>query len=564
MIAPPRRSRRREWLVIAAGVLLVVARLVLSRALLVQAIPDAGHDDALFLQLGRWLLHGRWLGPYDRLTLAKGPFYPMWIAATAALHVPLLAAQQALYAAACAVVVVAVRPVLPRWWTGLVLFTVLLFQPASFAAGPNTRVIREGIYPALTLLALGTAMGTAVRLSSRAGRLRAWAVASGASIAALWLTREEGVWVLPALAVIAAGPWCWRGGSRPVLRRAAAAGAIATIVFASAWSAVAARNWREYHAFLVNEFASGGFPRAYGALLRIDHAPRRYVPIPREVRHRAYAVSPAMAELEPFLEGAVGRGWTAAGCDALHVCDDLAGGWCMWALRDAASMASHARDAGAASAYWSRVARELDGACADGRLSCAPPRSGFLTPLRRNDLEPLARTVLHGAVYLTTLAGITSVTAPSPAVGIYPEMTHERYGPGAPRDPRRVALLEASTRAWRTLQPPAVVAAGLVWLSLGVAAALRRRRPTPLWWLAGAFLVAAATRVVLVSIVEYTSFAGINVLYLAPAYPLVVGFVCLVAAEAVAWSRAEGGAPPVREDRERHVGRVDTRRDAAL
>ena len=41
---------------------------------------DAGHDDALFALLGRYLAEGQWLGPFSQFTLMKGPGYPAFLA----------------------------------------------------------------------------------------------------------------------------------------------------------------------------------------------------------------------------------------------------------------------------------------------------------------------------------------------------------------------------------------------------------------------------------------------------------------------------------------------------
>ena len=66
------------------------------------AIGPAFHDDRLFVELAEHLVNGRWLGPYNQFTLAKGPMLSFFIAAAFKLGVPLLLAQQLLYAAASA------------------------------------------------------------------------------------------------------------------------------------------------------------------------------------------------------------------------------------------------------------------------------------------------------------------------------------------------------------------------------------------------------------------------------------------------------------------------------
>src|SRR4030067_1644006 len=49
---------------------------------------DAPLDDNLFIELGRSLSKGEWLGPFNQRTLAKGPGYPLFLAANAWLGLP--------------------------------------------------------------------------------------------------------------------------------------------------------------------------------------------------------------------------------------------------------------------------------------------------------------------------------------------------------------------------------------------------------------------------------------------------------------------------------------------
>ena len=63
-----------------AGLTITAIKLWLTRAQPVYAIGGAAHDDRLFLLLAESLIKGEWLGAYNQMTLAKGPFYSIWIA----------------------------------------------------------------------------------------------------------------------------------------------------------------------------------------------------------------------------------------------------------------------------------------------------------------------------------------------------------------------------------------------------------------------------------------------------------------------------------------------------
>ncbi len=59
-------------------------------------------------------------------------------------------------------------------------------------------------------------------------------------------------------------------------------------------------------------------------------------------------------------------------------CGDFAGGWFLWALRDAAAEAGHFASPAHADRYFARVAAEIDDACRAGRLICATHGLPFL------------------------------------------------------------------------------------------------------------------------------------------------------------------------------------------
>ncbi len=521
------------------GVLaLVGVRLWLVNGLAISAIGPSPHDDHLFLNLAASLISGNWLGPYNQLTLAKGPFYPMWIAASFGLGVPLLFSVHLLYVIACALFARALAPALPTRSVQLVLFALLLFCPASFADGPMSGVLRESVYSSLSLIAIGSAFALALRIDRPLRSNLAWILTFGTSLAAFWLCREERIWLVPALLVGMASalvprPRAWRS-----LLRAAAA---ALMVFAVLVGAVVVKNGWHYGAYVITELTEGAFPRAYGALAWVQHAmPRTRVPLPSEARRRTYWVSPRFAELAPFLEGELGRQWSEHGCAAYAICDDLAAGWMLWALRDAAFLAGHYVDGREADRFWSLVASEVKKACGDGRLPCRRGWSNYLPPLRREHLRPLVEAWVGGARFLLSYDQIRP--HPSPSVGPeellidFRDLTRSSLAPveltSSPLirqhklAARQEGFLQWLVSAYGRLMSP-LASVALIAVAVAGAFAVYRRRMTPLLLLVGALLVAVATRLAILSLLEVTSFGGMTVRYLSPLYPMTVAFVVL-------------------------------------
>ncbi len=377
--------RWQTWIKLAAA----LVSLWMRAAFPIHAIADAGFDDGLFLAMARNLGSGHWFGPFDKLTLAKGPFYPAFILFAFALHIPLKIAEHGAYLLASLVVCRVVQRSTPHrpqaTLIGTVLFCLLCFNPVLWNSELQ-RVIREGLYISLTLASIGVAVAISVPAPGTTIR-RTVVLGCGLGLlgGAFWLTREEGIWLAPSLLSIGAlGLFGrrrrWRETLIGLLPWAGAALAMMLVI-----STTATTNWLAYGVFETNEFKSDAFRRAYGAIARIEPDDwQRYIVFPADARARAYAVSAAARELRPTLDGPVGEAWRQGPCAQFHIspCTGTHAGWFMWALRDAVAQAGHYTTAPGAAAFYNELATELNRACDEGQLPCLPPRATLMPPFR--------------------------------------------------------------------------------------------------------------------------------------------------------------------------------------
>ncbi len=425
----PQSDRRLPMWLLISFALAVLVKLSLVTGQSIFAIGNAEHDDRLFVRLAASLLSGDWLGPYNELTLAKGPFFPMWIAANAIIGLPLRLAEQLLYAAASVIAAIALRPALRRDWGILVIFLLVLFNPMSFTDQATTRVIREGIYPALTLFVVATASGLLLRVRRPIRTVLLWSSGCGLSLAAFWLTREEGIWLLPFLLPLLA--WTsyrvWVGPTRNLARLAACA--LPFVILGAGINGVSWMNQRHYGVFLVIDLQSPEFLEAYGALSRVEHMQMMpSIPVPRETRERIYPVSPTFEELRETMENP--GFWTKPAKHLGYAPDEIAGGWFIWALRDAAARVGYHESAITAAAFYRRMAEEINAACANRQLDCLPPRATLRPVLRSEYLEPMLSATHRALLSLISLNGFRASTTPSIGdenlLALFRNMTRER------------------------------------------------------------------------------------------------------------------------------------------
>lgn len=524
-----------------AVVVLAIAalHLALVAGLPVWLLGHAALDDALFLRSAEYLAAGDWLGPYDNRTLARGPFYSMFIALAFHAGVPIRVAQSVLYLAAGALLLWAVQPWPGPRWTRVAAFGAFAFDPMLYHTD-LLRVVREGVYVPLAVLVVALCAAS-LRARDAALPLRiAWAGLLGVACAALWLTREEGPWILPALATAALALVATRydrpGARRALIGDACAIGVGAAIAVACV-QGVAWQNYRHYGTWCSVEFRQADFESAYGALLRIDPDERKpFVPITRDSLRRAAAAGPAAATLAGVLQSGIRDGFARYGCEHHNLvpCDgEFRGGWFMFAMRDAVALAGQYTSGREAARFYATLAQEVDDACGDGRLVCGPKRRGFAPPLAPGDLAAIAANALRGAVQVVGFTGFALAPAASTGresdLARYSELLHARvFARGDPPrefsdgDRVRSALLNVIAIAYRWLVPPLAIAAAIAF-----AWTLRRTiRALATPWIAVTAILAAAiaSRIVIVSIVATTSIPILEPRYLSSAYPLLLLF----------------------------------------
>jgi hypothetical protein len=388
---------------------LVILRLVLVAGHPMSALATAAYDDGLYARLANSIYSGRWLGTYDQFTLIKGPGYPLFIAGCRCIGLPLPLAQHLLYVMFCMVAYIALAPAMPGRLSRVLLFATLLFNPMSFHTGAMSRVIREGIYPALSGLTVACAAGLLLRCGKPGGKLGPWAAGLGLSAAALWITREEGEWLAPtvilllvACAVVMArsnGPSGWR---QSAFWRRAAVLLMPVLLFAAVIGTICQLNAAYYGVFGIVELKSPSFVAAYASLARLK--PERYQPyivVSAKDRQKLYAVSPAFAELREALEGPIGRRWADADTIETHgQSGEIAAGWWIWALRDAAASCGYHTSAGTAAAFYDRIAGEVNAACDNGTLKAWRRHDSLAPRWRREYLWPVLEQLRHGIARL--------------------------------------------------------------------------------------------------------------------------------------------------------------------
>ena len=330
--------------------------------------PGLRVDDGLYASLGQYLAEGHWLGPFNEFTLAKGPGYPIflaisnWLGLSASVAYPLLHCGAVIF-----FVVVAHRFIKSLLISGL-FFAFLLWHPISLTL---FRVVREQIYSAQTLLVLALMVYLCLWAQRPSLRL-ACAALGGLVLGWFWLTREEGIWILPGLAILVVGAGLVANREHR-LRGLIGTLLIVIATFVGTLVGFRTMNSLTYGMFVGVDIKETNFQRAFGAINSVrGENPKQYVSVTQATRERIYSVSPTFATLKPYLEGDAAWGWRKMTCETYpDACGEIAAGWFMWALRGAAAKLGQYKSPKQASLFFGRIADEISAACAGGALKCS-------------------------------------------------------------------------------------------------------------------------------------------------------------------------------------------------
>jgi len=379
----------------------------------IQAFPGAGHDDRLFINQTISLVQGNWLGSYNQFSLMKGPFYPFFLAINYFFGLPLLISQQIIYCLSGVALIYALSYFCRNRFVLLLIYTLYIFHPTPFVIN---RVIREGIYASLTTFVIA---GAVLVTANLAGRVKYPKVAIshacffGLSLACFWLTREEGIWLLPSvglLIILGLVHQVCQSRDLKILFKRSHTLILGILIAGICVMGVAFTNYAYYGVFLGrSELLSTDFKAAFGALTRVKTAKFDvYSPVPLKARQQLYSKSVKFRSLQPYLEDPVFiRDWSQQSCRFYtSTCGDYGGGWFVWALRDAVAKAGYADKAPNALKFYRDLATEVNGLCDSKQLECLPPRTGTMPPLRLETLRALPDAMNKGIKLSLGLSGL--------------------------------------------------------------------------------------------------------------------------------------------------------------
>ncbi|MCM2505991.1 hypothetical protein NDN16_20225 [Aureimonas altamirensis] len=507
----------RYALICALAVLIIYTIILLHKPWAL--ITTFAHDDALYTGIARSLLDGEWLGTYNDRILAKPPGFSFFIAATSVVGLPFHIAVAIFNAAATAFLAWSVLRLTDSRVATVAVFALVLLSPQYFMLD---RVLRETIYPAQVCLFLGIII---FWMTSKTN-LR-WGAASGLTFGWLWITREDGIWLIPGVLM-----------TLTLAEKSVAAKLKTSLAFGTAFAIIILSlgylNYSYYGRWTIAEIKDPTFVGMISATQSVSgDSPIPGVAVPRATRARLYEVSPRFATLRPFLDSP--HFFDFACAQTPERCGEIGNGWWHWAVRYAAWQSGIHKSAGEAAEFYDQVRLDIETACEDGRLSCHRRIVKSLPTMSIEDVWQMPSYMLRLLRNVFLIDRI--VLTPELSGGAEPALSN-MYGtlqrPPTFQSPEFISTFLIDREAYQAGSVATFVQyvvdiyrfAFIAILLLVVMAATRRlfefRTPrfNTVERIVLISLVFAGTRLALLAIVGTTSFSTSNAVYLGPVYHL--------------------------------------------
>ena len=521
-------------------------------------IPTSGvHDSLKYLDMAETLTQGKWLGDYNHMALIRSPVYSGLLALNCVMGWPLQRTQAIAYLLGIILLAFALKKMNVPGWRIAVVSVLCAFHPVAWF--PSRFVAAEALYTPAVTIALAGAIGVMGSVRDARYSFFFWLPVLSISIALAWRMRDEGLWLMPA-SVVYAGYILWElkpGSMRQEKAVSCATARKQRITECKKWGLVTAcialpcvsifalttwiqqQNLRHYGVAVVSELAEPGFKAAFSWLTRLDggsHHP--YVPITRQAMRDANRVSPHFQMLYPFLSRQFdGAGWSQFGCEWMGVCDELAGGWSVWAIRDAANAIGAYASADQAAGFYADLAREIKTGCRTGALVCTSNPTGNMlaAPLKWIDIPRLiasAAKVLWMTLWLEKLPeAYQMIASQAPSIELI-----ERYRPVVVALDGRQRMLPVNFEEFlfwmfRLIQTiccvwilAVVVKNCMVWIRGEFPVKLNGDRRN--CWLISLLMVLIISRLAIVGYIDAMSFWA-QIRYMLVIYPALITLICV-------------------------------------
>lgn len=402
-------TRHKFWW--SSIVILTLTKYLLTNGLPLYAIVNAYYDDELMMRLSNSIMRGEWLGAYGKRTLVKECMFPVFMALIRYLGLSYSYAVITLYIFSCIIFCLAINKFIHNDKFILLLYIVLLFNPASMDLSSYQRIYRCSISPAQVLLIFACffALYYEVCVQTQRGRREIlqkafWGILAGISLTFFVYSREDSIWVIPFVTVITITGIVLTISKIKVMTHYNFALNVfllltPIILLLLGTITISSINKYYYDVYLTNELSGSSFADCIKSIYSVKNDDEmRRITNPRTKIQKLYEVSPTLRSISGSLEQVLDN-WDLS--DRNPGDGEVENGWFTWALRDAVDLAGYYSSAQSAADFYDAVAKEINEASANGLVETqATMPNALMPPWRSSQTRDFCDAILKSIVFV--------------------------------------------------------------------------------------------------------------------------------------------------------------------
>lgn len=405
---------KKYWFIIAIILLAIIKQLLISN-IPITPYPNQLCDDDMMVEMAKSIRAGKWLGNYTSNTLVKGPVFPIILAIINYFGFSYIGTMNLIYTIACIYFIYTIKDVLKSKKALIFLYLILLFNPVSYAWWTLQRVYRNGITLAQVLIIIGSLFAMYRRRDEKAKKMLPFSIIGGITLATLWLTREDGIWILPftmAVIVLTIVLIIIKAKKEKInIKEIGAKVFIAIlplIILVVSLNTIRFINQKNYGVFVYNEINDGYFGKVIKTIYSVKtDEDIKYVTATRKKMNLLYENSKTLNSIKDEMEKALNL-WDLS--DRNPKDTQVEDGWFWWALKDAAENAGMYENAEKANEFYKKVYEEINQAIKEGKLekqSTMP--SNLMSPWKAEYFKELPEAMSEITKYVINYNDVQTV-----------------------------------------------------------------------------------------------------------------------------------------------------------
>lgn len=396
-------------------IIFAIVKQIMVSNIPIEAYTNQVYDDDMMVQMTKTIENNQWLGEYNCNTLLKGPMFPIILSIINYLGLSYISTMNLIYTFACIFFIYTIKDLFKKKKSLFAIYIVLLFNPVSYACWTLQRIYRNGITLSQVLIIIGSFFKIYRNREKPVKKILPYAIIGGLTLATLWLTREDGIWILPfaVVVIIITLILVIKKKIKEKEFHKQSIGRLITIILPLiiliiSLNVVKLINYGHYGIYSYNEINNGYFGKVIQIIFSIktdDKLDR--ISATRSKIKNLYQYSPTLDSMKDEMEASLDN-W-AVGKD-----NELEDGMFLWALKDAGNKKGIYTNAQNANEFYKKIYEELNQAVKEGKLEkefSMPAK--LMPPWRTEYFTKLPYTMLEMTWYIINYQEVETVNSPS-------------------------------------------------------------------------------------------------------------------------------------------------------